>query len=372
MMKPGSFRARAVLGLGFVVLAVAFSLVAGLGQGKAAAAEPAPNCRDVSIPVSLTGAGDMTISGSLCWRGGTAPRTVQLLLPGGTYNHVYWDFTYQPETYSYVRAATAAGYATLNIDRLGTGRSSHPAGALLTNEREADSVHQVITALRAGKVGNTAFSRVVLAGHSYGSIVAWYEAGTYRDVDALVITGLLHSLSPTGAATIVTDLYPAAADQKFLGKLVDPAYLTTRPGTRKPFFYRPDTDPQVLAADEATKDTATASEAAGLAVSLNSGMSTRITAPVLIGQGRYDAVFCGTAAVDCADKANVLNHERPHYPAAPCLDAWVSQNSAHDLNTAADAPRWFQAANAFGPGRGSGRRTRALPPRLTLHLVHHP
>lgn len=35
---------------------------------------------------------------------------MQLLVHGSTYNHLYWDFPYQNTYYSYVRAATRAGY----------------------------------------------------------------------------------------------------------------------------------------------------------------------------------------------------------------------------------------------------------------------
>lgn len=45
--------------------------------------------------------------------------TLQIFAPGATYNTVYWDIGFQPETYSYVRFAAAQGYATLNIARLG-------------------------------------------------------------------------------------------------------------------------------------------------------------------------------------------------------------------------------------------------------------
>ena len=48
-------------------------------------------------------------------------RTVQLLVSGLTFDHNYWDTTYQPDTYSYVRAANKHGYSTFNIDRLGVG-----------------------------------------------------------------------------------------------------------------------------------------------------------------------------------------------------------------------------------------------------------
>ena len=48
---------------------------------------------------------------------------VQLLLHGATYDHTYWS--------AYARLAAARGFATLNLDRLGYGRSDHPDAATL-------------------------------------------------------------------------------------------------------------------------------------------------------------------------------------------------------------------------------------------------
>lgn len=45
--------------------------------------------------------------------------TLLVLLPGSTYDPSYWDFKFQPETYSFVRYANARGFAALNIARIG-------------------------------------------------------------------------------------------------------------------------------------------------------------------------------------------------------------------------------------------------------------
>src|SRR5438876_9141482 len=41
---------------------------------------------------------------------------------GSTYGQYYWNFSYQPGTYSFVDAMTKAGYAILNMDRIGDGQ----------------------------------------------------------------------------------------------------------------------------------------------------------------------------------------------------------------------------------------------------------
>src|ERR1700760_2478881 len=76
-----------------------------------------PRCEEVSFSVTLS-PGDATtynIFGGLCSRGSLQHKTIQVALHGATYSHLYWDWPFQPEYYSYVRWATAAGYAVLSI-----------------------------------------------------------------------------------------------------------------------------------------------------------------------------------------------------------------------------------------------------------------
>ena len=102
-----------------------------------------------------------------------------------------------------------------------------------------------------------AFQHVIMVGHSIGSVEAWIEAARYHDVDAVIVTGALHALSPDIRA-LQNDLYPAVDDPAFAGSGLDPGYLTTVPGTRGSLFYDPATaNPAVVAVDEANKDTVT-------------------------------------------------------------------------------------------------------------------
>src|SRR5690242_16002630 len=84
---------------------------------------PPLRCERVTFDVSLAPnqSADQHLVATLCSRGPVHKKTIQVLIHGGTYDHNYWDFPVQPETYSYVRELTDAGYATLNIDRLGVG-----------------------------------------------------------------------------------------------------------------------------------------------------------------------------------------------------------------------------------------------------------
>jgi pimeloyl-ACP methyl ester carboxylesterase len=138
--------------------------------------------------------------GQLCTPTNRLATTVQVLLHGLNYSHLYWDFQFQPDRYSYVRWANRAGFATFNLDRIGVGRSSHPPSGAVTLQSNALTIHQVVTALRGSLPAGPGYHQVMLVGHSFGSEIAKQEASRYGDVDALVLTGNGHRISPSGAA----------------------------------------------------------------------------------------------------------------------------------------------------------------------------
>src|SRR5579863_8856968 len=154
-----------------------------IAPAPAKAASDMGSCQPFYVPVALVEGQPLqyTIYSELCNPTSGPSQAIQLLVPGGSYGHIYWDFPYEPETYSYVHAANAAGYSTLNIDRIGTGLSSHPL-LNVTMGTNAYVIHELVQALLAGQIGNQVFSRVLLVGHSLGSVAAWIEAGTYHDV----------------------------------------------------------------------------------------------------------------------------------------------------------------------------------------------
>ncbi|GAA2821859.1 alpha/beta hydrolase [Crossiella cryophila] len=322
-----------------VVAATLTCVLAGalLLPGGVAAADPAATCVPHDVAVStLTVTG--TMHGTLCLPDGPAPGTVLLLVPGATYNSVYWDFPYQPETYSFVRAMTAAGHATFAVDRLGTGGSTRPLSAQLTTLTQAAAVHDVVQALRAGEVGGHAFDQVVLGGHSLGSAIAIVEAATFHDVDALLVTGASHVVNAVNAAVLLsTHLRSVALDPGFPHH--DPGYLTTVPGHRDAAFHAPDpVDPQVLAADEASRDVVSATEAPdGLGLGFLAPYSALVTVPVLVAIGERDKYFCGLLLPQCTTAALQLR-ENVHYPLAPSVRTYVLPTAGHSFNLNPDAP----------------------------------
>jgi pimeloyl-ACP methyl ester carboxylesterase len=166
---------------------------------------------------------------------------LQILVHGATYDHRYWDWPLEPDLYSYVGWDARSGYATLAIDRIGCGASSKPLARQSTLTAQARVQHDIVTAGRAGALGGTAFSLVVLIGHSMGSALSVAEASEYQDADAVVLTDSLAMDARTLNNDPRADMFyvPALEDpaQRHLTGLVDGDYLSPTPESRAPMFY---------------------------------------------------------------------------------------------------------------------------------------
>ncbi len=301
------------------------------------------DCTDLSFPVRQfeSDSNVQRVFGQFCSSGDVDDNTpVQVLVHGGTYNHAYWDWPYEPEKYSYVAAATAMGYATLNIDRLGFGRSDHPLPVALDFRVAAYVTHQIVQHLRTGALGPR-FKKVILNGHSMGAMTAQREASAYQDIDAVIVTGVGHNLAPKGAAHIAPTTYPADLDPKFTGKL-PPGYLTTLPGNRARTFVQPgDYDPGIEPVEEELKDTVSPTEVTGIVADSRDPSITRgIEAPVLYALGQHDLLWCPTTA-DCTTDPQFAA-ERSFYGPAARFSSYVVPDSAHSVNVTTSAPLFYQ------------------------------
>jgi pimeloyl-ACP methyl ester carboxylesterase len=305
-----------------------------------------PQCDEHVIPVHLSPLDLVTynVVGWLCYRGSLSQyQLVQVLVSGATYNHSYWDFPYQPDTYSYVEAMENAGYAVFNYDRLGYGLSDHPAATLITIEADAYVLHQIVQDLRSGAVEGYAFSQVLLVGHSFGSAISIEEAATYADVDGLLLSGFLHYEDPAVLPELTTDVELADLDPNFQD--LPPGYLTSVPNSRGSlFYYQPNADPQVIATDEATKDVVTDSEVASFFTVSNSTISQFIQVPVLEAVGQYDNIFC-LGLLSCTNGASVWDYESLYYSPQADLRVIVVPDAGHALNLQLNASTaWFPQA----------------------------
>ncbi|RDI65573.1 alpha/beta hydrolase [Nocardia pseudobrasiliensis] len=297
------------------------------------------HCESVSISV-LLGA----LAGTLCLPDSGPTGTVMVLMAGSNYNHTYWDFPYQPETYNFRRAMNAGGYATLVVDRLGNGASTRPPSATLTATGSAAALHQVVQALRHGLAGHQPFDKVITGGHSLSSGFSVLEAVTFHDVDGVLLTGYSHTLDYLQVGSVVSTYYPAILDPRFIGRGYDPGYLTTRPGTRAADFYGPgDFDPQVLATDEATKEVFSLTEYPDGLASTLPPVSNLIDVPVMVVDGSMDKLSCGPDFSICHDTAALQAAEAPYFSPAAHLRTYVLPGSGHSVNLALNTED-YQAA----------------------------
>ncbi|GAA1403693.1 alpha/beta fold hydrolase [Kitasatospora putterlickiae] len=314
----------------------AVALVTTAPPAAAGGAAGDPVCTPYALPVRLADPGDatQTLWGELCQPRDRRPTTVQLLVHGGYTTHEYWDFPVGNGYYSYVRHAVAAGYATFNVDPIGSGNSSHPQSGLVTGDAGSVALHDAITALRNGTLGGQVFKKVIWVGHALGSFYAWREIPKYNDVDAAILTTALSGYNPDHAATAIANTYPAINDPKFANSGFDAGYKTTKPGTRGSMFYYPaTTDPAVVAADENGKDVVPTAQTVPAAPPYG------IRVPVLILNGAQDWLTCqGVTAYDCGNPASVRAYEAGHYLPEANLRVELIPETGHNMALATTAP----------------------------------
>lgn len=312
-------------------------------MGDVRSGHPDATCYEVRVPVSVKKIGKAHIYGELCQprHGTTTSRTVQLLVPGSTYNHSYYDMPVRSFRYSYVSRALDAGFSTFNIDRLATGRSTLPPSSRYTLDSGTEAIHQVIAKLRGGEIRNRVFDEVVWVGHSLGSSMAWAQAKKYdADIDAFVLTAMSHVVrdedpSGEGPGEDVQFEIKAMDDPKFRGRINDPGYLTTNAGMRQYFYYAPNTDPAVIEADERFKDVSTAADSDGANLPPARSPSRSIEVPTLLVVGDKDQ-YCTTGT---CTRESMLANERPYYSDRADLEAIVVPDSGHNVQLHENAPR---------------------------------
>lgn len=306
-----------------------------------------PSTLEVMMNVSLAPGlpVDHEVAGVLTLPKGGSARTVQLLVPGGTYGARYWLTRGDPDRPSYTETMAEAGYATLAVDRFGAGeRSSRPPSDRFHMETHVHVVAQIVRRLREEGIAGVRFGRVVLVGHSYGSTLARSLAIQEPDaIDGLILTGECSTPNEEAFVEFESALYAADQDPRFKDEGVDAGYYTTRPGTRGEWFYHAATaDPEVVAADERTKAADVHSEAFPLPTE-----NAAIRVSVLIAVGEYDRLLCGGGGTDASSSARFLEQESPWYSPEARLEAVIVPDTGHALNLHRTAPRWFSIAREW-------------------------
>jgi pimeloyl-ACP methyl ester carboxylesterase len=327
-----------------LVTAVVLSALALTGVTTGSVATAAASCHGVTVAGALAPGlpKDQSIYGQYC-SADSSESVLQVLVHGGTYDHTYWDFRGFGGRYSYVEAMNRAGYATLAIDQLGVGRSSHPPSVLTTQNSLAHGVHEVVQAARSGALGRR-WDKIILVGHSFGTLTSFLEAGTYSDVDGLIATGASHNPGAGGIGAIFSRVRPALLDPATRDEVPpgDLGYLSVVGARAAAFYDAANSDPAVIAADEATRRPGTVGVAATIPEYIPATRGIKV--PVLLANGGHDKVFCaqggGRSLTDCADDAALYAAEKPFFPAAE-LQTYVLPHAGHSANMALNSQDLF-------------------------------
>jgi hypothetical protein len=130
-----------------------------------------------------------------------------------------------------------------------------------------------------------------------------------------------------------------AANPMFASTGPGAGYMTTVTGVRGSMFYNPsDSDPQVIAQDEATKSTISLTEFLGGLQVLASNDTAAINVPVLEVDGTNDNLFCGATTgggtFGCSTGAAIATQEAPYFAAEAQLRACAITGAGHDINLA--------------------------------------
>lgn len=309
-----------------IILAVAILVMAGsVALAVPAFAHTTTRCTSVTTSVRLSST-SYTIRGELCRVPGD---TVELLDHGASYDHNYWDGLGE-QSNSYVAAANRAGYSTLAIDMLGAGQSDKPDPTLVTFPSTADVLHQIVGDLRHGPLGH--YRHVVGVGHSMGAGAWGIEAGTYHDVDAVILADFTHDSSPAGVAAAQAGYRPAPGLPA--GYLVVP--------DRSVFYNTTYADPGMMALD--VSSTFSLYQAKTLSVARDPSYTRAITARVLVVVGQYDELDCN-ATLLCDTDQQIRDREQKYF--AVRIQAFVLPKSGHDTDLHPDSWQFFLRANQF-------------------------
>jgi pimeloyl-ACP methyl ester carboxylesterase len=201
---------------------------------------------------------------------------VVMMIHGASDTHTVFDFA---PGFRAAQELALLGFPVLALDRVGYGASSHPNGDTLTFAASAGYVHEVIAAVRAGALGFTP-PAVVLLGPSAGADIALVEAGTYHDVDGLIVV------------SNTSQLQPALFNVDFNAFFAQGDYFDFGVDFRTTFFYaKPFAIKRIIDLDNATRALVPRAEIGSALAGASAPFRGQITAPVLLLQADHDAIF---------------------------------------------------------------------------------
>jgi pimeloyl-ACP methyl ester carboxylesterase len=260
-----------------------------------------------------------------------------------------------------VAYATALGYPALFIDRLGNGLSSHP-DPLAVDQVPAniETIHAIIALARAGSLAitsqNRAFTKIILVGHSIGSLIVNPLTAKYpADADATVLTGYSKDVDLAVIPEFV--LLPAdIVDPARFGNLA-PGYTeaTNEPGTLSLFWWPTGYDVAFADYDYSIRGTLPLGE--GVSVSVAVTVATAYTNPAYVISGEHDEIFCAQllGAPSCdpnGSTPSILAQTQSLYPNARAYGWYSVPNCGHDWQFHYNNQLGFAAVHTWLQGVG--------------------
>jgi pimeloyl-ACP methyl ester carboxylesterase len=253
-------------------------------------------------------------------------RPLLFCIPGGTYNHRYWDLQVAGESYSFAEHMTTRGYEVVAIDNLGTGASSRPSRRAGLAELAGAAASAVESIRRERPPGRP----VVGIGHSMGGYTLVTQQALHRSFDAIAVLGT--TIGPSTMIPIPDDVLESArqgqAARVELADATEPHipgdYVPdSRDPAVMPMFHLTDVPRHVLDADAAQTATVLPPRAAAEAsvAWFASEAATEIDVPVFLAYGELDM--------------SPAPHEDPAaYTGAQDVTLFVLPGSAHCHNMA--------------------------------------
>lgn len=265
----------------------------------------------------------------------------------------------EPENYSYVRAATNAGYSILTYDRLGVGDSDKPdAYDIVQAPVELEILRGVTEMARSGHISKVAqghvdrilpnFAKFVHVGHSYGSIITSGLLATYPDLsDGCILTGFIvtpHSFEyPLGSRgyQLASEAFPDEFKHLRSGYICPGAKYNMH----NSFFGGGDFDPKMLDFGWTIKQPSTVGEGRS-SIALYGLPAHNYTNPLQFFLAEFDAPVCNG---DCKGAYNLTHIKETIYPNTPVVEAYIQPKTAHGFTLHRNATGGYQEMfNFFG------------------------
>lgn len=292
-----------------VLTALLGALVAPvLPTGTASAAPPPVASRGVVFPLvnsnrtaaaCLPDDATYTVRGRLVGppraiAGRSGPLRVNVLVHDEGTGGWFWNLRSRP-AYDYATQLARRGETSLVIDRLGYGASRLAEGRATCLGAQATMLHQVVQHLRSGvydfadhRGSVPAAAHVVTHGHGLGAAIAQVEAGTFDDVDGLV----LMSWTDRGATATARDVV-SAQSRACLAGLASTSYapVTGSAATFRQIFFA-SAPARVQQAAAARRSPVPCGDVASVTPTLLASnlAAGQVDAPVLLLYGSKDAL----------------------------------------------------------------------------------